>query len=125
MPITLLTGANGFVAAHLLDQLIAAGHTVVGSVRSPSKGEQILATHPEYADQLSFVVVADYAAEGTWDEAFQEHDFDYVVHSAAPLLDDPRNTDFDEHYLRPSVSGLVPLSVSASRVRVMVGRLHL
>ena len=116
MPTTLLTGANGFVAAHLLDRLIAAGHTVVGSVRSPSKGEQILATHPEYADKLSFVVVTDYAAEGTWDEAFQKHDFDYVVHSAAPLLDDPQNTDFDEHYLRPSVSGYVFLSLCCTGI---------
>jgi nucleoside-diphosphate-sugar epimerase len=105
MPKTLLTGANGFVAAHLLDQLIAEGHHVTGSVRSISKGEQILATHPEYAGKVDFVVVADYAAEGTWDEAFKNGDFDYVVHSAAPLLDDPGNTDFERDFLRPSVSG--------------------
>jgi nucleoside-diphosphate-sugar epimerase len=107
MPKTLLTGANGFVAAHLLDQLIAEGHHVTGSVRSISKGEQILATHPEYAGKVDFVVVADYAAEGTWDEAFKNGDFDYVVHSAAPLLDDPGNTDFERDFLRPSVSGWV------------------
>jgi nucleoside-diphosphate-sugar epimerase len=105
MPITLLTGANGFVAASVLDQLITDGHTVVGQVRSPSKGDEILATHPEYAGKLSFVIVEDYTTEGTWDETFKTHDLDYIIHTAAPLLDDPRNTDFDENFLKPSVSG--------------------
>ena len=105
MPKTLVTGANGFVAAHIIDQLIAEGHQVTGSVRSASKGDQILATHPEYKGKLTFVVVADYAVEGTWDATFKDEDFDYVVHTAAPLLDDPANTDFEQHFLRPSVQG--------------------
>lgn len=105
MPKTLVTGANGFVAAHIIDQLIALGHQVTGSVRSASKGDQLLATHPEYAGKLSFVTVSDYATEGTWDETFKGEDFDYVVHTAAPLLDDPANTDFEKHFLRPSVQG--------------------
>jgi hypothetical protein len=105
MPKTLLTGANGFVAAHIASKLIEAGHTVVGSVRTPSKGQQILDTHPEWASSLSFVVVSDYAAPGTWDKTFQDNDFDYVVHTAAPLLDDPRNTDYDRDFFDPSVKG--------------------
>jgi nucleoside-diphosphate-sugar epimerase len=105
MPKTLVTGANGFAAAHIIDQLIALGHTVTGSVRSSSKGEQLLATHPEYTGKFSFVIVSDYAKEGTWDEAFRGEEFDYVVHTAAPLLDDPANTDFEKDFLRPSVQG--------------------
>jgi nucleoside-diphosphate-sugar epimerase len=105
MPTTLLTGANGFVAAHILDQLISAGHTVVGSVRSASKGNQILSTHPEYAGKLSFAIVSDYAATGTWDETIKNGNFDYVIHTAAPLLDDPKNTDFERDFLRTSVDG--------------------
>ncbi len=105
MPKTLLTGANGFVAAHIIDQLVAAGHQVTGSVRSLAKGEQILATHPEYAGKLTFVVVSDYAKAGTWDEAVKEGDFDFVIHTAAPLLDDPGNTDFLDNFLKPSVDG--------------------
>jgi nucleoside-diphosphate-sugar epimerase len=88
MPKTLVTGANGFVAASIIDALILQyGHTVTGSVRTLSKGEQIIATHPEYAGKLDFVVVSDYAKAGTWDKTFQEGDFDYVIHTAAPLLD--------------------------------------
>lgn len=114
MPTTLLTGANGFVAASVLDELIREGHSVVGQVRADSKAEEILATHPEYKDHFTHIVVADYTTEGTWDETFKTHDFDYVIHTAAPLLDDPRNTDFDENFLKPSVSGYVSYSLFPS-----------
>jgi nucleoside-diphosphate-sugar epimerase len=105
MPKTLVTGANGFVAAHIIDQLIQAGHHVTGSVRSLPKGQQIVSFHPEYEGKLDFVVVSDYAKEGTWDEAFEKGEFDFVVHTAAPLLDDPGNTDFVGDFLGPSVGG--------------------
>ncbi|KAF4634262.1 hypothetical protein G7Y89_g3840 [Cudoniella acicularis] len=105
MPKTLVTGANGFFAAHVIDQLIAEGHDVTGSVRSESKGQQILARHPEYKGHLDFVLVSDYTVSGTWDAAFHKTAFDYVIHTAAPLLDDPRNVDFDENFLAPSVKG--------------------
>jgi nucleoside-diphosphate-sugar epimerase len=88
MPKTLVTGANGFVAASIIDALILQhDHTVTGSVRSLAKGEQILAAHPEYKGKLDFVVVSDYAKVGTWDKTFEEGGFDYVIHTAAPLLD--------------------------------------
>ncbi|KAG9234404.1 hypothetical protein BJ875DRAFT_376469 [Amylocarpus encephaloides] len=104
MPSTLVTGANGFVAATIIDDLIAQGHTVTGSVRSTAKGEQMLAFHPEYKGKLDFVVVSDYAAPGTWDKTFQEKEFEYVIHTAAPLLDDPANTDFVKHFLEPNIA---------------------
>jgi nucleoside-diphosphate-sugar epimerase len=107
MPKTLVTGANGFFAAHVIDQLITEGHDVTGSVRSENKGQQILARHPEYEGHLKFVLVSDYTVSGTWDAAFQETEFDYVIHTAAPLLDDPKNTDFDKDFLAPSVKGCV------------------
>lgn len=31
--------------------------------------------------------------------------FNQVVHVAAPLLDNPENTDYDLHFLNPSVEG--------------------
>ncbi|KAH8653196.1 hypothetical protein BGZ60DRAFT_436110 [Tricladium varicosporioides] len=114
MPKTLVTGANGFFAAHIIDQLIAEGHDVTGSVRSESKGKQILSRHPEYEGHLDFVLVSDYTISGTWDAAFQKTAFDYVIHTAAPLLDDPRNVDFDENFLNPSVKGSTELLKSAS-----------
>ncbi|KAH6664416.1 hypothetical protein B0J14DRAFT_493555 [Halenospora varia] len=113
MPNTLVTGANGFVAAHIIDQLITAGHHVTGSVRTLAKGEQLLKTHPEWTGHLDFVVVSEYDAPGTWDATFQEKDINYVVHTAAPLLDNPANTDFERDFLKPSVEGNRELLKSA------------
>lgn len=104
MPKTLVTGANGFLAATVIDQLVSQGHDVVGSIRSADKGKYILAAHPEYVGKLSFVIVPDYAASGTWDKIISEGGFDYIIHTAAPLLDDVRNTDFKRDFLEPSVS---------------------
>ena|ERR1700761_9764317 len=107
MPHTLVTGANSFVAAHVIKTLVDAGHTVTGSVRRASAGEAVLEEHPEWAGKLDFVEIQDYAETGIWDAVFQSKDFDYIVHVAAPLLDNPANTDYDRDYLRPSVEGYV------------------
>lgn len=90
------------------------------AVRSAAKGEQILSFHPEYAGKLDFVVVSDYAAAGTWDKTFQEKEFDYVIHTAAPLLDDPKNTDFVKHFLEPSVDGYVEDTSKRRGIRLLI-----
>lgn len=105
MPKTLLTGANGFVAAHIISELISQGHSVTGSVRTASKGQQILDTHPEWKGHLDFVTVSDYTEPNTWDAVFKGNDFNYVIHTFAPLLDDPRLSDFEKDFLKPSVNG--------------------
>jgi nucleoside-diphosphate-sugar epimerase len=106
MPHTLVTGANSFVAAHIINELISQGHAVTGSIRRSSSGDEILAEHPEWKSHLDFVEIADYAEPGAWDKIFREHDFDFVVHVAAPVLDESL-TDYDRDYLRPSVEGYV------------------
>jgi hypothetical protein len=95
------------VASHIIDQLIAQGHAVTGSIRSASKGEQILATHPEWAPHLNFVILSDYTVAGTWDAAFRDNDFDYVAHTAPPLLDNPKNTDSESDFLKPGADEYV------------------
>jgi len=113
MPHTLVTGANAFVAAHVIEGLIAAGHTVTGSVRRTSAGEDLLVEHPEWKGKVDYVLIEDYAKEGIWDEVFKTKNFDYVVHVAAPLLDNPANTDYDRDFFTPSVNGNISLLKSA------------
>ncbi|KAF1997641.1 NAD(P)-binding protein [Amniculicola lignicola CBS 123094] len=113
MPHTLITGANSFVAAHVINELIANGHTVTGTVRRTSAGEALLKLHPEWEGKLDFETVEDYAKEGAFDEIFKKQDIDYIVHTAAPLLDDPANTDYDKHFLEPSVGANLSLFKSA------------
>ena len=113
MPHTFVTGANSFVAAHVLQELIANGHTVTGAVRRASAGEAVLKEHPEWQDKLDFVVVEDYATPGAFDAIFQSHHFDHIIHTAAPLFDNPAVTDYDRDFLRLSVEGNTELLKSA------------
>jgi uncharacterized protein YbjT (DUF2867 family) len=78
MPSTLLTGANSFVAAHIINALIAAGHHVTGTVRRAAVGDEIFAFHPEWKDHLDIVVVEDISNEASWDAVFQKKEFDHV-----------------------------------------------
>jgi Nucleoside-diphosphate-sugar epimerases len=58
----LLTGGSGFIAAHVLETLLARGHSVVTTVRSQTKADAIQQNHPEANnDRLSFAIVEDMA----------------------------------------------------------------
>lgn len=113
MPHTLVTGANGFVAAHVIGELIASGHTVTGAVRRAEAGEALLAEFPQWSDKLDFVVIDDYANEAVLDKVFQEHNFDYIVHTAAPMPSAEAVKDYDKNFLRPAIEGNTALLKSA------------
>lgn len=113
MPHTLVTGANSFVAAHVISTLISHGHTVTGSVRRASAGEAILKEHPEWKDSLTFVQIENYATTGAWDDFFKSNDVEYVVHVAAPMYGDEQNSDYDRDWLQAGIEKLVvPLLTS-------------
>ncbi|PWW73199.1 NAD(P)-binding protein [Tuber magnatum] len=103
-PKVLLTGANGYVAAHVLKQLVEANCHVTGTVRSEEKANLSRSFNPEYEGSARFIVLPDFTKQESWDRIFQETDYDYVVHTAAPLMSE-ENTDFDKHYLEPNVRG--------------------
>jgi uncharacterized protein YbjT (DUF2867 family) len=89
MPSTLLTGANSFVAAHVINALIEAGHHVTGTVRRSGVVDDIFAAHPEWKEHLDVVVVEDIANEGSWDELFKNNSFDHVFsRHIYPALDE-------------------------------------
>ncbi|KAL2419908.1 hypothetical protein ABEF95_008264 [Exophiala dermatitidis] len=117
MPTTLVTGANGFVGAAVVNELITQHHKVILAVRTPSSAEGLVSKHPEWpAQDISVARVADFTVPGVFDEVFHQHpDIEYIVHVAAPLLDDPHNTDFVEHFEKPSVLGNTGLLTSALR----------
>jgi nucleoside-diphosphate-sugar epimerase len=61
----LVTGANGFVAMHVVDQLLKAGYAVRGTVRNETKSAHIKQTFAAYEDKLELVVVEDITLVGT------------------------------------------------------------
>ncbi|KAB5589485.1 hypothetical protein CTheo_7067 [Ceratobasidium theobromae] len=98
----LLTGANGFFAVHAIKDLLQRGYTVVGTVRSAAKGEELVRLFPEYTDKLSYAVVPDIVKPGAFDQVIKEGGFDGVGHAASPV-NAPGGTP--EEYIRPAIDG--------------------
>jgi nucleoside-diphosphate-sugar epimerase len=100
-----VTGANGFIAGHIVEHLLRNGHSVHATVRDPSnvKNRFLL----EIADRVGAtanlrIFKADLLAEGSFDEAVKG--CDVVIHAAAVVVlrvDDPVND-----LIKPCVVGV-------------------
>jgi len=79
--LVLVTGASGFIAAHVCQLLLSRGYKVRGTVRSPAKGEYLvkLLSSPNF----TYVIVPDIEAPGAFDEAVKG--VDAVEHTASPF----------------------------------------
>lgn len=101
-----VTGASGFIARHIVLQLLEAGYHVRGSVRSAAKGEDVRRTMEKETggavgdDRLSFFEL-DLNRDQGWDAALDGADA--LLHTASPF---PISQPKDENDLiRPAVDG--------------------
>ncbi|KAF2761114.1 NAD(P)-binding protein [Pseudovirgaria hyperparasitica] len=87
--LVLVTGANGFIASHTVDQLLIAGFKVRGTVRSEDKGKWLLDHfNKKYGPgSLEIAVVPDMSVKGAFDNAVKG--VSGVVHMASILTFDP------------------------------------
>lgn len=70
----LVTGASGFVAAHVLIEFLDHGYNVVGTVRNEEAAARVRKTHAKYGDRLSFAIIADVATPDVFDEVVKAVD---------------------------------------------------
>lgn len=101
MPKVLLTGGSGFIATHILEQLLEGGHEVVTTVRTEEKAKIIRDAHP--GAKLTVVLVPDIAQPGAFDEVIQIPGIEYVQHTASPFhfkFSDPKTEILD-----PAIKG--------------------
>jgi nucleoside-diphosphate-sugar epimerase len=54
----LVTGASGYIAAWVVKSILDKGHHVIGTVRSPPRGEYL---QKLFGDKFSYVIVEDIA----------------------------------------------------------------
>ena len=103
----LVTGASGYIAKHIVLQLLQSGYKVRGSVRSMSRSGEVRSAVQSELDgtvdldeMLSFVEL-DLMHDDGWDEALTG--IDVLVHTASPF---PLTSPKDENELiRPAVDG--------------------
>lgn len=76
MPISLVTGAAGFIGAHVTRELLKLGHTVVAL-------DDLSGGYEDYLPQGVTFVKGSIVDHALLDKLFTQHRFDYVYHLAA------------------------------------------
>ncbi|KAF3991930.1 hypothetical protein FT663_02489 [Candidozyma haemuli var. vulneris] len=98
----LVTGASGFIAQHIVKQLIEQKYTVVGTVRSDAKGEKLVKNLS--GGSFSYEIVKDISEPNAFDGVFEKHqDLDIVLHTASPFFYD--TTDPENELVVPAIRG--------------------
>ncbi|WP_062204513.1 SDR family oxidoreductase [Demequina salsinemoris] len=98
MSTVLVTGASGFIAKHIVGELLENGHAVRAAVRSERRRAQVEALFPD-AD-LTFVSL-DLLSDDGWEEAMEG--VDVLMHTASPFPTAPPKDP--QELIRPAVDG--------------------
>lgn len=100
-----VTGASGFIASHVVQQLLEKGHTVHGTVRDKTDENKTahLKALPGAADRL-LLFSADLTVPGSFDEAIAT--CDAVIHVATPIDTTHADPDGEATIFVPAVRGL-------------------
>lgn len=106
----LVTGANGFIAAYCIADLLSKGYTVVGTVRRTDSVQSVVEAHNNH-QRLSVVVVSDIPSPIAFDDAIQG--CDGVLHLAAPFSYAYDNLEND--LLLPSIKGTESICAAATK----------
>ena len=77
----LVTGATGFIGAHIVDNLLARGFKVRGTTRTIAKGQSMIDARPEHTQNLEFVQIQDFKQSADFTEAVQG--VGAIVHTAS------------------------------------------
>ena len=103
----LVTGASGFIAKHIVLELLNAGYRVVGSLRTEARRDEVrdavrphLVSAADLDQRLRFVTL-NLSKDAGWLEAMSG--VDVLMHTASPLpMAQPRD---ENELIRPAVDG--------------------
>ena len=93
-----LTGASGFIAKHILRELLEKGYEVRASVRSEKRKGELEALFPDAKIEFAYL---DLNKDDGWAEAMQG--CDVLMHTASPFpMGEPKDP---QELIRPAVDG--------------------
>ncbi|KAL3695420.1 hypothetical protein R1sor_009496 [Riccia sorocarpa] len=112
-----VTGANGFIAAWIVKQLLERGYNVRGTVRNPNDDKKLshLLDLPGAKERL-VLYKAELLVEGDFDEAIAGAD--YVIHTATGA-DFYNRTDPYGALIDPAVKGTLNVLRSAAKAKTV------
>lgn len=79
--LVVVTGATGFIGAHVVDELLRRGLRVRAVARSKAKAEQMLRDRPQHRERLEFAFIEDLTDPDGFDDAVKGADA--IVHCAS------------------------------------------
>ena len=98
-----VSGASGFIAQHIVKQLIEKKYKVVGSVRSSEKGDSLV---KHFGPNFQYEIVRDIAAEDAFAESLKNHpEVTVFLHTASPFTF--TSDDVENDLLIPAQKGTV------------------
>ncbi|ODV86133.1 hypothetical protein CANARDRAFT_175077 [[Candida] arabinofermentans NRRL YB-2248] len=112
-----ITGANGYIAKHIIKQALEAGYGVVGTVRSTEKGDALAKLVKN--SKFSYEVVKSLDHKGVYDQPLKNHpEVTVLLHTASPVdfsAKDPLNET-----IIPAIEGVKELfdSVKANAPQI-------
>ncbi|MEV6774452.1 NAD-dependent epimerase/dehydratase family protein [Nocardia sp. NPDC051030] len=110
--LVLVTGASGYLAGHIISELVDHGYRVRGTVRSLDRAPKHLPAEVDF-------VAADLGSDAGWDKAVA--DCRYVIHAASPFP--PSEPKHEDELIRPAVDGtrrLLRAAAAAGVARVVL-----
>jgi nucleoside-diphosphate-sugar epimerase len=110
-PLILITGATGFIGAHVVAQTLSAGYHVRLSVRKEAQISSLRRLFSSHEASLDFVIVTDFTRPDAFGQALKG--VTYVFHLASPMPG--TGDDFQNDYVKPAVEGTTALLEAAKK----------
>jgi nucleoside-diphosphate-sugar epimerase len=111
----LVTGATGFIGAHVVDNLLQRGIKVRAATRSLNKGEQLQVARQKYSSQLDIVQVGDFSEAASFSEAVKG--VTGVIHVASPFS--YSTTDNEKELILPAIAGVRAILEAAEKEKTV------
>jgi nucleoside-diphosphate-sugar epimerase len=118
----LVTGANGYLSGHIIKAFLERGYCVLGTVRSPQKGEGLESLFEEFGN-FSVCTVADFSKVEDYRCAFEnvEKPITGVIPVASPVSFEIEDNDRD--LIQPAIAGMSGILQATKRYGRDVQRL--